>query len=421
MVDGSPSPPTVRGHDDRDRSGATAIKLGYSVGYWSAGPPPGALDAIKEAERLGFDSLWTAEAYGSDALTPLAWWGAQTERIRLGTGIVQLSARTPDGDGDGGDHARPPLRRARASSASARPARRSSRAGTASRTRSRSPARASTSTSSARSSPAAEPVEHHGEFYDLPLDGGTGLGKALKSTVHPLRTEIPIHIAAEGPKNVALAGRDRRRLAAAVLRAEGGRVVPRVPASAASPPAATRRKAERFEVTSSVTIVPGDDVERCADADPPDARPLRRRHGRPRRQLPLRGVRPHGLRGRRHQGPGAVPRAAARTRRRRRSRWRWSRTSPSSARRRRSARSCRAGGTRASRRSSSAGRRRRSTATPRRCSADRSLDDLRVVPRDDVGRRDLHPPAGRPARRRAPSGSARRRGLRRGRRGTSGP
>ena len=71
------------------------IKLGYSSGYWSAGPPAGALEAIKEAERLGFDSVWTAEAYGSDALTPLAWWGAHTERIRLGTGIVQLSARTP--------------------------------------------------------------------------------------------------------------------------------------------------------------------------------------------------------------------------------------------------------------------------------------------------------------------------------------
>ena len=76
-------------------SGKDGIKLGYSVGYWSAGPPAGALEAIKEADRLGFDSLWTAEAYGSDALTPLAWWGAQTERIRLGTGIVQLSARTP--------------------------------------------------------------------------------------------------------------------------------------------------------------------------------------------------------------------------------------------------------------------------------------------------------------------------------------
>ena len=71
------------------------ITLGYGAGYWSAGPPAGALEGIKEAERLGFDSVWTAEAYGSDALTPLAWWGAHTERLRLGTGIIQLSARTP--------------------------------------------------------------------------------------------------------------------------------------------------------------------------------------------------------------------------------------------------------------------------------------------------------------------------------------
>ena len=54
------------------------IKLGYNTGYWWRGPPAGALEAIKEAERLGFDSVWTAEAYGRDALTPLAWWGAHT-------------------------------------------------------------------------------------------------------------------------------------------------------------------------------------------------------------------------------------------------------------------------------------------------------------------------------------------------------
>src|SRR5436853_470578 len=58
-------------------------------------PPPGAAESVKEAERLGFDSVWSAEAYGSDAITPLAWWGAATERIKLGTAIVQISARTP--------------------------------------------------------------------------------------------------------------------------------------------------------------------------------------------------------------------------------------------------------------------------------------------------------------------------------------
>jgi alkanesulfonate monooxygenase SsuD/methylene tetrahydromethanopterin reductase-like flavin-dependent oxidoreductase (luciferase family) len=71
------------------------LKLGLNTGYWAGGPPPGAAEAVAEAERLGFDSIWTAEAYGSDCLTPLAWWGASTERIKLGTAIVQMSARQP--------------------------------------------------------------------------------------------------------------------------------------------------------------------------------------------------------------------------------------------------------------------------------------------------------------------------------------
>ncbi|MEX0756532.1 MAG: LLM class flavin-dependent oxidoreductase, partial [Acidimicrobiia bacterium] len=54
------------------------MKLGLSVGYWSAGPPAGVDEQIAVAEQLGFDSLWTAEAYGSDVLTPLAWWGSKT-------------------------------------------------------------------------------------------------------------------------------------------------------------------------------------------------------------------------------------------------------------------------------------------------------------------------------------------------------
>ena len=74
---------------------ANALKLGLNTGYWAGGPPPGIAEAIAEADRLGFDSVWTAEAYGSDALMPLAWWGATTERIKLGTAIVQISARTP--------------------------------------------------------------------------------------------------------------------------------------------------------------------------------------------------------------------------------------------------------------------------------------------------------------------------------------
>ncbi|HLN05264.1 MAG TPA: LLM class flavin-dependent oxidoreductase, partial [Acidimicrobiales bacterium] len=71
------------------------MKLGLQLGYWGAGPPADAASRVAEAERLGYDSIWTAEAYGSDALTPLAWLGSRTERVRLGTALVQMSARTP--------------------------------------------------------------------------------------------------------------------------------------------------------------------------------------------------------------------------------------------------------------------------------------------------------------------------------------
>ena len=64
------------------------MKLATGAGYWAAGPPRDALSGLLEAERLGYDSFWTAEAYGSDALTPLAWWGASTTTIKLGTSII---------------------------------------------------------------------------------------------------------------------------------------------------------------------------------------------------------------------------------------------------------------------------------------------------------------------------------------------
>src|ERR1700755_1559126 len=73
-----------------------SLKLGLSTGLLSGRASLAeALDTVKEAERLGFDSVWASETYGSDALTPLAWWGSHTEKVRLGTTIVQISARRP--------------------------------------------------------------------------------------------------------------------------------------------------------------------------------------------------------------------------------------------------------------------------------------------------------------------------------------
>jgi F420-dependent oxidoreductase-like protein len=239
------------------------VSLGYIAGYWGSGPPSGALEAIKEADRLGFDSAWTAEAYGSDALSPLAWWGSHTERIRLGTSIIQMSARTPAAtamaamtmdhlsggrfilglgasgpqvvEGWYGQPYPKPLARTREYVEVIRQIVRRDK-----------------------------PVEHHGEFYDMPHKGGSNLGKPLKSTIHPFRPEIPIFLGAEGPKNVSLAAEIcdgwlplyfspkedawyRARLEEGFARS------------------GEENKADRFEVAIPLTVVPGDDVEKCAD------------------------------------------------------------------------------------------------------------------------------------------------------------
>src|SRR5258708_10901055 len=74
---------------------AANMRLGQTFGYWGPQPPADAIELAQTAERIGFDSVWTAEAYGSDVFTPLAWIGAHTKTIKLGTGITQISARTP--------------------------------------------------------------------------------------------------------------------------------------------------------------------------------------------------------------------------------------------------------------------------------------------------------------------------------------
>ena len=238
------------------------MRLGYQIGYWSSGPPPGALDAIKEADRLGYEHVWTAEAYGSDALTPLAWWGAHTENIKLGTAIMQMSARTPaatamacltlDHLSDGrfiagigasgpqvveGWYGQPyprPLERTREYVNIMR-----------------------------QIFAREDTVAFEGRHYQLPHPHGTGLGKPLKSTVHPLRKDLPIYLAAEGPKNVALsaeicdgwlplffAPKDNQFYKDALQSGmdKGG-----------------RNTWDDFEVAATVSLVPGEDVEACAD------------------------------------------------------------------------------------------------------------------------------------------------------------
>jgi F420-dependent oxidoreductase-like protein len=180
------------------------MKVGISAGYWSAGPPVGVAQQLAEAEALGIDSFWTAEAYGSDALTPLAWWGAQTSTIKLGTSICQISARPPTtlamaamtldhlcggrlllGIGASG----PQVVEGWYGQPYARPLERTREYVEILR----------------KVIKREEPVTYEGHHYQLPLSHGEQLGKALKSTIHPIRPSIPILLAAEGPKNVALA------------------------------------------------------------------------------------------------------------------------------------------------------------------------------------------------------------------------
>ncbi|HEU5264009.1 MAG TPA: LLM class F420-dependent oxidoreductase [Gaiellaceae bacterium] len=180
------------------------MRLGFYMGYAPPGTSP--LEPIamaQEAERLGYDSAWAAEAWGTDCVTVLSWLGATTERIKLGSAIMQIPARTPAntamtaatldllsggrlllGLGTSGPqvvegwHGVPwgkPLGKTREY------------------------------VEIVRSALRRELVEHHGEHYDIPYGDGTGLGKPLKLMARPLRADIPIYLAVMGPKAVAQA------------------------------------------------------------------------------------------------------------------------------------------------------------------------------------------------------------------------
>ena len=237
------------------------MKLGVNLGYAPPGTNPAELvPLVQEAERLGFDSVWAAEAWGTDAVTVLAWVGASTSRIKLGSAIMQIPGRTPGntamtaatldlmsggrfilGLGTSGPqvvegwHGEPwgkPLGKTREYIELVRTALR------------------------------REVLEHHGEHYRIPYDGAgaTGLGKPLKLMMRPLRADIPIYLAAIGPKNVALAAEI----------ADGWLpmlVVPERFDDAFGPSLAGA--GEGFEIAAGVTVLVGDDVESLRDAIKP--------------------------------------------------------------------------------------------------------------------------------------------------------
>ncbi|MEU7716529.1 LLM class F420-dependent oxidoreductase [Streptomyces tibetensis] len=181
------------------------MRLGLALGYWGRGPSPDHVPLAQEAEQLGYDSVWTAESWGSDAFTPLTWIAAHTSRIRLGTAVAQMAARSPAttamhaltldhlsggrmmlGLGLSGPqvvegwYGRPfpasPLTATREYVDVLRQVLR-----------------------------REAPVELAGRFHSHPYRGpdATGLGKPLKPITHPLRADLPILLGAEGPKNVA--------------------------------------------------------------------------------------------------------------------------------------------------------------------------------------------------------------------------
>ncbi|MGI5127329.1 LLM class F420-dependent oxidoreductase [Pseudonocardia sp. CA-107938] len=236
------------------------MKLGLALGYWGAGPPPGTDEQVATAEDLGFDSLWTAEAYGSDAFTPLSWYGARTSRIKLGTSVAQMSARTPTATAMAAmtlDHlsggrvvlgigaSGPQVVEGWYGQPYPKPL-----------------ARTREYVQILRATIARERVTSDGPHYPIPYAGGTGLGKPLRSTIHPLRTNLPILLAAEGPKNVALAGEI----------ADGWQPLFYAPRHDAHYRAAldegfARRggRPDGFEVVNMVQLVVDDDVEAAAD------------------------------------------------------------------------------------------------------------------------------------------------------------
>ena len=239
------------------------MRLGLHVGYWGLGLTAGQqLEIVREAESAGFDSVWAAEAYGSDTATVLSWLAANTERIRIGSAIFQMPGRTPAmtamtaatldhisegrmilGIGSSG----PQVAEGWHGQRFARQLRRTREY-----------------VEILRMALARERLEYDGEIYTLPLPDGPG--KALKLTIGTVQEQIPIYIAAIGPKNTQLTGEIadgwlptffspenvgefRTLLEEGAARAEGGKAID-----------------GSFDIAPNVNVAIDDDIERAREA-----------------------------------------------------------------------------------------------------------------------------------------------------------
>src|SRR4051794_26800872 len=238
-----------------------AMKLGVHIGYWGLGlTSEDQLAIVQEAERLGYDSVWTAEAYGSDAATILAWLAGQTSTIKLGSGIFQMPGRsaamtamtaaTIDQLSDGRM-----LLGIGSSGPQVSEGWHGVRFG-------KQIQRTREYIEVLRLALARERVEYHGETIELPLPDGPG--KALKLTIAPVQERMPIYLAAIGPKNTALAGEVADGWMPTLLSPEH---LPMLRASLEEGAARAGRSLDGFDIAPTVNVnITEDDVEGARDA-----------------------------------------------------------------------------------------------------------------------------------------------------------
>ena len=236
------------------------MKLGVQLGYWGFGQTAAdQLAVTRAAEQLGYDSVWTAEAYGSDAATVLAWLAAGTQKIKLGAGIFQIPARSAAmtamtaatidtlsggrmilGLGTSGPQVSEGFHGVRFG---------------------KQLQRTRDYVAVVRMALAHQLVEYHGDTLDLPLPDGPG--KALKLTIRPVQKQIPIYLAALGPRNVALAGEIADGWLPIFFSPEhtSGLRAPLEEGAARS-----GRSLDQFKIAPSVNVMISDDVESARNA-----------------------------------------------------------------------------------------------------------------------------------------------------------